>query len=162
MITKFNLYESTDYEIIFKYINMDVDIYLIKNWIHENKDKINITNIDGWTPLLMASSYNRYELIKLFIDNGADINHTIDYGDNALIIYCYYVGINVKYDIIKLFLENSIDWKLLNNNFMFLDKIQYSMNFSMVNKIEKAYPEIKIFHDKLVNKRENAKRKKQI
>ena len=155
MITTFNLFENIDIDNIFSYINKHVDMSIIEDWINNNKENIDIKNSDGWTPLLLASTYNDYDLIKLFIDNGANINERINFGDNALILYCIYntnKKLNMK--IIELFISNDINWDLINDNDMFLDKLLYYQSFM----ITKKYPDIEKFYHRLLGKRISKKK----
>ena len=156
MITKFKLYENKQPTEIFTYINKKVDTnklnYISKNkkykfnlkkWINDNKENIDIINIDGWTPLNMISSYNSLSNIKLFIDAGADINHTINYGENSLFIYCIY-NKKINIEILKLFINNGINWKLNAYGTLFYDYLDYPVK----DEIFVEFPEILEFEKK--------------
>jgi ankyrin repeat protein len=151
MITNFKLFESTDLEIIFNHIISNTDIYIINKWIQDNKVNIDITNDSGWTPLMIAAIHNKYEITKLFIDNGANINHKTKDGMNVLLLYCIFNNNNIEssYKLIDLFIKNNINWKLIYSNNMFLDFLSSSIKNNIIEK----YPEIKNFYKKFDKKR---------
>ena len=45
---------------------------------------VNVEDLNGYTPLMLAANNNRLEIIKLLIDSGADINAKNSVGWNAL------------------------------------------------------------------------------
>ncbi len=46
----------------------------MKKLIRINADTVNGSNDRGYTPLILASYYGRSEMVKLLIENGADVN----------------------------------------------------------------------------------------
>jgi len=45
---------------------------------------INVSNIDGQTPLMAAAEYGHEEIVRFLLDKGADILASDDYGRNAM------------------------------------------------------------------------------
>lgn len=62
------------------------------------------------TLLHTAVSFNRFEMVKIFIELGIDVNTKNRYG-NTPIIY-----LENNYDILKLLLENGADVNIQDNN----------------------------------------------
>lgn len=57
----------------------------IPQFLINKKANINVyTNTKTWTPLMLASSYGRKEIVKLLIKNRADINAQNDMGETAV------------------------------------------------------------------------------
>ncbi|NLD49715.1 MAG: ankyrin repeat domain-containing protein, partial [Clostridiaceae bacterium] len=45
----------------------------LKQWI-DNDNSPNQYDKDGWTPLLWAAARGRYEIVKILLENGADVS----------------------------------------------------------------------------------------
>ncbi|MBO61603.1 MAG: hypothetical protein CMO63_06505, partial [Verrucomicrobiales bacterium] len=65
---------------------------------------LNAVNDTGYTPLMWATIIDRFQLAKMLIDAGADIN----FSNNGRTALHYSVAYN-KINIVKLFLENGVD-----------------------------------------------------
>lgn len=58
------------------------DMETVKKFVEYGSD-VN-ENINGVTPLMLAARYNRVEIIKYLLDNGAKLNALDQYGHSAL------------------------------------------------------------------------------
>ena len=65
-------FENFNNQDIFKYIYND-DVQSVKNYIDAGYD-LNIKNINGYTALILATSNNKHEIVKLLLSAGADVN----------------------------------------------------------------------------------------
>ena len=101
------------------YIN-NLGVPLIIKFIKDNNNNyveklilkganLNLSDKDQWTPLIWATARKNKEIVKLLIENGADIN-IIDDRKNSAIYYAY------DEDIIEIFLI-----KTLNLNYKNID-----------------------------------------
>jgi len=70
-------------------------------WIKAGANVNYIEFNSKYTPLFNASCIGDYKIVKLLIDNGANVNHVNDIGCTALSIACQY-GYS---DVVKLLLE---------------------------------------------------------
>lgn len=79
---------------------------------HEYKDEYSIylqTDKCGWTPLMVATYHGDFDMIKLLVDNGADI-HAVDYcGFNVIDIVADYLGDESGYEILNYYLDKGVD-----------------------------------------------------
>lgn len=85
---------------IFDYIRHN-DLDSIKNYIKVGSD-LNITNINGFTPLIYASFLGRFDVIKLLLNENVFLDKTNANGMTALSITSEY---REHYNIVKLLLE---------------------------------------------------------
>lgn len=76
---------------------------VIKEYIKEVPDEINITSKHGWNVIniCIASKYSHIETIKILLNGSANVNHISGYKMTALHIATNYVKLNVA----KLILE---------------------------------------------------------
>jgi ankyrin repeat protein len=68
-------------------------------------DVVDMSNVNGETPLFVASSHDDFDMARLLIDNGADLNTVSCFGDAPWQHICR----NGKLELARLFLENSVD-----------------------------------------------------
>ncbi len=54
------------------------------DYLLDNGANINIKNTDGTTPLMIASTYNQFEIVKLLVQRSADINAKDNDGNTAI------------------------------------------------------------------------------
>jgi len=88
------------------------------------KDGANIDCVDviHRTSLIIATNYLNYSIIKLLLENGADINIVDKYGDNCLFYivkqdnYTYHTLMNKINIIVDLIITHGIDMNIKNNN----------------------------------------------
>ena len=73
------------------------DMETVKKFVEYGSD-VN-ENINGVTPLMLAARYNRVEIIKYLLDNGANLNALDQYGHSAL----YYAESSKSTDAIAVF-----------------------------------------------------------
>ena len=67
---------------------------------------------DGWTPLYSAANKGYLEIVKLLIENGADINKSNNDGWTPL----YSAADKGHLEVVKLLIENGADINKSNNN----------------------------------------------
>ncbi|WP_047153918.1 ankyrin repeat domain-containing protein [Aneurinibacillus tyrosinisolvens] len=83
--------------------NFDIALFLIQNNID-----VNITNIDGQTPLHLICIHPNLEVAKEILNKGGDINIRDKYGNNAL----WSAVFNSKgkyYGMVELFMQKTPD-----------------------------------------------------
>ncbi|CAH6421769.1 Hypothetical protein KVN_LOCUS455 [uncultured virus] len=101
-------------------IVQEKDINKIKNFVSENNINLKIKNQDGETVLhrLIQNTdieeYQKYDLVKYFIDNGTPVN---SYDVNNITPIHLATKFNL-YQIVKLLLENGADAKSIDNQNM--------------------------------------------
>jgi ankyrin repeat protein len=88
----------------------EIPLQEIRDYLTLYPDEINRHNNSGWTAL-MITIYNRrtnkYELVKLLLEHGADFNHqTHSLSPLMIAVSC---GFRTNYPIIKLLLEHGAD-----------------------------------------------------
>lgn len=83
--------------------NNDTVFIEICNWMFENGLDVNAVENNGNTGLLVACIYNKYDYVKIYIDNKANINLTGQYGLNPIIAALNH---EADFEIIKLLVEN--------------------------------------------------------
>lgn len=81
----------------------------VNKWIKAGANVNYIEFNSKYTPLFNASCIGNYQIVKLLIDNGANVNHINNIGCTALSIACQY-GYS---DVVKLLLEH-IETPLIN------------------------------------------------
>lgn len=63
----------------------------------------------GWTPLMVATYHGDLDMIKLLVDNGADV-HAVDYcGYNVINIVAAYLEDEEGYEILTYYLDKGVD-----------------------------------------------------
>ena len=104
--------------LIYCCINHLHDIEIIELLIESGAD-INIKSIDGDTAIIFAilnsSTHNHLEIIKLLIKKGSQINYQNQFGETPLMTcYCWSLNKLIRYDLIKLLLDNKADIYIKN------------------------------------------------
>ncbi len=79
---------------------------------HSYEDEYSIyyvTDQCGWTPLMVATYYGDFDMIKLLVENGADVN-AVDYcGYNVINILADNLDDERGYEILEYYLELGVD-----------------------------------------------------
>ena len=105
------LKENTNSLMLYSAISQDIDI--LQALIEIGLD-INSANKAGYTPLMFASAYNKPEMVKFLIDNGADTNAKAYIQDlNALHIASLF---NPKPDVINALLDIGMEIEAKTEN----------------------------------------------
>ena len=61
--------------------------FKIASFVLDNKANINVTDIDGWTPLIISLIYGHEQMFKFLLDKGVDVNvRGSKYGTTALMV----------------------------------------------------------------------------
>lgn len=99
-----------------KNINYDTAKFAITCGYESNIPKdcypnLEIKNNNEYTPLMLASKNNK-DIVKLLLDNGAQINETNFNEETPLIIATY----KCNYDVVELLLDNGADINKTGNN----------------------------------------------
>lgn len=81
------------------------DLDLVKKLLEEGKS-LNTWNKNDWTPLFTAVTKENDELVRLFIEKGADVNFGNRYNFGAPLHEASAIG---RCDFVKLFLENGAE-----------------------------------------------------
>jgi len=118
----------------------------------------------GDTPLIISCKKGNLNIVKLLVDNGADINKKNKYGDTPLTISCE----KGNFDIIKYLVEKGADINLFNstgtsplnilcrksseNSLKIMDYL-ITKNESCIDKIDKNYNTTK--NESCINKIDN-------
>jgi len=79
----------------------------------KNGANVNAPDTTGakWTPLMIASLRGNFQIAKLLIENGADVNASNAYGDTPL-----YLAANTSFELAKLLLEKGANVNGSYNN----------------------------------------------
>lgn len=94
--------------------NDTIKSFLIINIIYFKNDINKKTEMYYYTPLMLACIMSDYDIVKILLKNGSNINEKNIFGDYALLIACRYSKYNSNFKIIKLLIKyNSL---LYNNN----------------------------------------------
>lgn len=84
-------------------INYEEHGYVEESYIYRRTDEC------GWTPLMEATARGDFDMIKLLVDNGADI-HVVDYcGYNVINIVGDYLEDEKGGEILSYYLEKGVD-----------------------------------------------------
>jgi len=111
-IKQFELTKFYDEKDIFKYI-YEIDSPKIKELISKIPNiNLNIKNSNGDTPLIITIRYGLYQIFKILIDSGADVNTTDNFGNTPLIL----VVRNKKEEMIQDLITAGADINKINNN----------------------------------------------
>ncbi|VDI17889.1 Hypothetical predicted protein, partial [Mytilus galloprovincialis] len=90
----------------------DGDIDLVKWCLHHCVSNVNhCRNTDNVSPLYMASYYGHTEVVKMLINNKADINKCRDTGDSPLYIACQ----EGHTEVVQLLINNKADINKCND-----------------------------------------------
>jgi len=111
--TNFERLTKADTNTLMLYSAISQDTDILQALIDIGLD-INSANKAGYTPLMFASAYNKPEMVKFLIDNGADINAKAYIQDlNALHIASLF---NPKPDVINTLLDAGMDIEAKTEN----------------------------------------------
>jgi len=94
-----------------KKFNFGIQIIQVAN--NNSQIVLNLLDKETYSDSLFIACENEYlEIVKLLIENGADINKSDNYGQTPLFIACQ----NGYLEIVKLLIENGADINKSNNN----------------------------------------------
>lgn len=96
--------KKDDSEIIYM-VEGSASLDEIKNYLENNDINIDTVNHAGLTALIRAADYGKYDIVKLLIEKGANVNHRTDNGFTAII----WAAERGHLDIVKLLVENGAD-----------------------------------------------------
>lgn len=92
---------------------------LIENIKFFTIDDINYQNSKKWTALMMASRnsnhYSNETIVKLLLDNGANVNLKNDKGWDALLLSCRNSSCDSTFNTVKMLIEHGADIQSKNN-----------------------------------------------
>lgn len=140
------------------------NMHQIQNILNNNRNLLNQKDAFEWTPLIIATAANKYDVVKLLLSYGADINKKNKSGYNAFMIACTKQFL----DLVKLFINypNIISLDFLNEKNQegktTLDLAKETKNFEIINIIEKKYNFLKSQELEIIEKQrkiEEARRK---
>ena len=124
---------------LLKYCRVKESLQLIRSLLYKGAD-INCKDLQGLTPLLIASNSRFYSAVKLLIEKGADVNATDSYGNNAIIFLTITEKIGNKIrECVDLLIEKDIDLTQSNKN---TRRDVFSIGGKLItNYIKEKYPE---------------------
>ena len=109
-------------------------------------------NMNGYTPLMMASTSNRLNIVEFLLDNGANIDSKSNDGYTSLI--CAASERRDCVNIIKTLLNRGADSKIKDNyGWSFIDYFRDNINYeddTALNKLKELVEDIR-------NKKRNIK-----
>lgn len=133
---------------LFKYCGSKSSLEYIKKLIKDGAD-VNYITFDKTTPIIKASKHLLYNIIKVLIENGANVNARNILNETGLIVISQYPNYTLNknkktiYKIIDLFIENNIDLNIkatigrgYTQNYTALDYSDLIKDY-----IEKKYPD---------------------
>lgn len=53
----------------------------IEKYCKENPCEVNVENSKGWTPLFIAADRKNYKVLRVLLENGANVNYVSTYGN---------------------------------------------------------------------------------
>ena len=80
------------------------DIEAVKQYLAAGAD-VDSKNVEGRTPLCRAVQYGKKDVIKLLIEEGADVNARMNFGDTALDYANVSGGLGMSYEVQKEVVE---------------------------------------------------------
>lgn len=90
------------------------NISVVRNMLDIGVD-VNAVGLDGWTPLITASCYGQFDVVKLLLESEANVDFRTPLGWTALMYACYNTSsVNIK--IAKLLIAYGADVNAQNNN----------------------------------------------
>ena len=119
-IDKKNAKEQTALMIAAQYFDTDSSLETVKILLENNAD-VNLTDIDGWTALMVAVGYsnnkiNTFEIVKLLLEKGANVNLVGEDGWTALMMAAQDPNRTINLETVKLLLEKGANVNLKNVN----------------------------------------------
>jgi ankyrin repeat protein len=155
------------------YNNYTLDQMWINSIISYNEHKVSEMIDDGYnidmkldfefnqnfeTALSYAAFLKSDNLIKLLIDNGAEINTIDSYNNTPLMKYSFNTKKKKSYDILDLLIDNTSDEYLFkenkNNNNMFIDFLHYPFN----DLVKENHPDVYKKYIRIKEKNKNVKK----
>ena len=123
-----------EYPFLLKYID---------EYLKFHPKKVNITNQEGITPLMLASKYSNYksniETIKILLKNNADVNAQDKYGRTALMHALMFCANDRAIESVKILLKHGADVNIQDTNkftaLMYAVSILHSQRSEKVIKI---------------------------
>ena len=129
----------------------DGQLHIIEILLDSGAD-IESKNMDGYTPLMMASTSNRLNIVEFLLDNGANIDSKSNDGYTSLI--CAASERRDCVNIIKTLLNRGADSKIKDNyGWSFIDYFRDNINYeddTALNKLKELVEDIR-------NKKRNIK-----
>jgi ankyrin repeat protein len=103
-------------------VSLEEVIYLVE----EKEADIEVVNEEGFTPLLIACSNKKHDIVKYLISKGANVNAqgSISYIDTPLMFYCHRNDL----EMVKLLLKNGAN--LEDSDFYHRTAFMVSVNFN--------------------------------
>lgn len=80
-----------------------------ENVILKKDAEIDCQDIEGYTPLMIASYNGSYDIVKLLLEYNASVDITNNYNYSALIYACIYGNL----DVVKILLKHKANIKLI-------------------------------------------------
>ena len=90
--------------------------YMLTKFLIENGADINAKNKDGRTPFHNACEMGSLEHIKLFIDNGANLNETMSTNNSTIAHYWASSRTNITNEMLEFLVKNGLNILQKNNN----------------------------------------------
>ena len=126
LTTKYHLFESSNEDKLYRKLLKAIESNDIKT-VKEISPKVDLNKKEGghWSeiPLFIAVYYDKYDIIKILLENGADVNIKTSLNKNALIF-------SSNYNIIKLLLEHNIEININRNKSHNFIPLLYHINIS--------------------------------
>ena len=148
MITKFKLFENEKLPVIYLSYDFEGSRYESDriDFIDFIKDKNpNIIDSEG-EPLIFNVYHNehlnreeRYKIFKLMIDNGLDVDVSIEDGNTILIEIANEDEDDVDFDLLYLLIDAGADWNLMPLGYTFIDALYDDEQEVIINKYPEKY-----------------------
>ena len=90
---------------------MDGDVITVDRMLREGIP-VDVSDVGGFTALLNATLFNRTDVIKRLVDEGADVNRQTRYGKDTPL---HYAARKNNTEAVRLLLDNGADIHLKNN-----------------------------------------------
>ena len=90
---------------------MDGDVITVDRMLREGIP-VDVSDVGGFTALLNATLFNRTDVIKRLVDEGADVNRQTRYGKDTPL---HYAARKNNTEAVRLLLDNGADINLKNN-----------------------------------------------
>jgi methionyl-tRNA formyltransferase len=109
----YNIQFERDRSMDFHHLVISNDLNGIANYKHK-KNMIDVTNSNGWTPLMMAAYAGKKELCMALIKAGANVNATNQNGTTVLMYSKDFADKEQDFSICKIMLEAGADLNLVD------------------------------------------------
>ena len=90
----------------------DSNLDQVQRLVREDKRTLHAASMWGWSPLLIACYYEKHEIAKYLVEQGADVNSALQGSGNTSL---HIAGRGGYESIVELLLENGADNPLKNN-----------------------------------------------